>query len=74
MIYVDTSAFKDAQALSLVVAIFQTVLCHIFNVDIKIHGVHARIQEFSSGGGRGPGQSDKKGFDNVFFLFFFCFF
>ena len=31
--------------------------------------LHARIQEFSSGGG--PGQSDKKGSDNVFFLFLF---
>ena len=30
---------------------------------------HARIQEFSSGGG-GPGQSDKKGSD-VFFVFVF---
>ena len=28
---------------------------------------HARIQEFSSGGG--PGQSDKKRSDNVFFFF-----
>ena len=29
---------------------------------------HARIQEFSSGGG--PGQSDKKSSDKVFFFFF----
>ena len=30
--------------------------------------LHARIQEFSPGGG--PGQFDKKSSDNVFFLFF----
>ena len=32
-----------------------------------INPIHARIQEFSSGGG-GPGQSDKKSSDNVFFF------
>ena len=31
------------------------------------HGTDARIQEFSSGGGEGPGQSDKKSSDNDFF-------
>ena len=31
------------------------------------HVLHARIKEFSSGGG-GPGQSDKKSSDNVFFF------
>ena len=37
---------------------------------------HARIQEFSSGWGRGggPGQSDKKALTTCFFLFFFSFF
>ena len=34
--------------------------------------LHARIQEFSSGGW-GPGQSDKKSSDNGFFFFFFFF-
>ena len=29
--------------------------------------VHARIQEFSSGGGGGPGQSDKKALTRFFF-------
>ena len=35
-------------------------------------GLHARIQEFSSGGGGGsdrPGQSDKKALTTLFFLF-----
>ena len=32
-----------------------------------VREIHARIQEFSSGG-RGPGQSDKKSSDNVLFL------
>ena len=33
----------------------------------RVHlAFHARIQDFSSGGG-GPGQSDKKSPDNVFF-------
>ena len=32
------------------------------------HTIHARIQEFLSGG-RGPGQSDKKCSDNVFIFF-----
>ena len=31
------------------------------------HGAHARIQEFSSGGGEGPGQPDKKSSDKFFF-------
>ena len=38
----------------------------------SLGSLHARIQEFSSGGWGGrPGQSDKKSSDNVFFFFFF---
>ena len=32
------------------------------------HGTDARIQEFSSGEGEGPGQSDKKSSDNDFLV------
>ena len=31
------------------------------------HGTDAQIQEFSSGGGEGPGQSDKKALTMTFF-------
>ena len=34
----------------------------------SLKGEHARMQEFSSGGG--PGQSDKKNSDVFFFVFF----
>ena len=35
----------------------------------RVHlAFHARIQDFSSGGGGGPGQSDKKSPDNVCFF------
>ena len=32
------------------------------------HGTDARIQEFSSGGGEGPGQSDKKALTTIFLV------
>ena len=32
------------------------------------HGPDARIQEFSSGGGGGPGQSDKKALTTIFLV------
>ena len=36
----------------------------------RVHlAFHARIQDFSSGGGPGVGQSDKKSPDNVVFFF-----
>ena len=38
---------------------------------LRYNNYHARIQEFSSGGGGCPGQSDNKSCDNVFFCFCF---
>ena len=32
------------------------------------HGTDARIQEFSSGRGKGPGQSDKKALTTIFLV------
>ena len=43
--------------------IWVCTVCHV----PQNGGKHARIQEFSSGGG-GPGQSDKKSSDNGFFF------
>ena len=40
--------------------------CDVSTIFRRVYIGHARIQEFSSGGG-GPGQSDKKSSDNRFF-------
>ena len=40
--------------------------CDVSTIFRLVYIGHARIQEFSSGGG-GPGQSDKKSSDNRFF-------
>ena len=48
-----------------------SLLANEYDVRSVLHGqVHARIQEFSSGG---PGQSDKKGSDKVVVVVLFFF-
>ena len=48
----------------------QGVKTCVVNMSYTRGDIHARIQEFSSGGGGGPGQSDKKISDVVFFTFY----